>query len=172
LKRIHAITAAVLVVATAGAFAHEGATHASRAAAVLKEQKEWGIGGDAKAATRTIRITMGDNMRFTPARIDVKQGETVRLVVTNSGKMFHEMVIGTKQELEEHAALMMKFPSMEHDAPYMAHVKPGTSGDVVWTFNRPGDFEFACLVAGHYEAGMMGRIHVAARTGKGKEIRQ
>jgi uncharacterized cupredoxin-like copper-binding protein len=62
-----------------------------------------------------------------------------------------------------HAALMLKFPSMEHDEPYMAHVPSGKSGEIVWTFNRPGSFEFACLIAGHYQAGMVGKIVVQPR---------
>ena len=48
---------------------------------------------------------------------------------------------------------MVKFPNMEHDEPYMAHVAPGKTGEIVWTFNRAGDFDFACLIAGHYQAG-------------------
>jgi uncharacterized cupredoxin-like copper-binding protein len=87
----------------------------------------------------------------------------VRFVIQNKGKLLHEMVIGTRQELDAHAALMVKFPKMAHDEPYMAHVSAGRSGDLVWTFNRPGDFEFACLIAGHYQAGMVGTISVSAR---------
>ena len=90
-----------------------------------KEQKEWGIGGDAKAVTRTIEITMLDTMRFVPEQITVKQGETVRLTVKNVGKVMHELVIGSKQELDMHAEMMKKHPNMEHDEPYMAHVSPG-----------------------------------------------
>jgi uncharacterized cupredoxin-like copper-binding protein len=101
-------------------------------------------------------------MRFTPDRIEVRQGETVKFVVRNSGKVMHEFVIGTKKELDEHAALMVKFPNMEHDEPYMAHVPPGKTGEIVWTFNRAGEFEFACLIAGHYQAGMVGKIMVRA----------
>jgi len=101
-------------------------------------------------------------MRFTPERIDVRLGETVRFIVRNRGKVMHEFVIGTKKENEAHAALMLKFPGMEHDEPYMAHVAPGRQGQIVWTFNRPGEFEFACLIAGHYQAGMRGRIVVSA----------
>ena len=66
----------------------------------------------------------------------------------------------TKQVLDEHAALMQKFPNMEHDEPYMAHVPPGKTGEIVWTFNRAGEFDFACLIAGHYQAGMVGKIVV------------
>jgi uncharacterized cupredoxin-like copper-binding protein len=84
----------------------------------------------------------------------------VRFVLHNKGKVLHEMVIGTMDELKEHAALMRKFPTMEHDAPYMAHVKPGATQEIVWQFNRPGEFNYACLVAGHFEAGMVGKVTV------------
>ena len=58
---------------------------------------------------------------------------------------------------------MLKFPDMEHDEPYMAHIPPGKIGAIVWTFNRAGEFDFACLIAGHYQAGMVGKIKVAAK---------
>jgi uncharacterized cupredoxin-like copper-binding protein len=124
------------------------------------EQKEWGIAGDPKRVARTIDIRMTDNMRFAPQNIQVKLGETVRLVAVNAGKVLHEIVIGTPQELRAHAEMMKKHPGMEHDEPYMAHVDPGKKGTIVWTFNRAGSFEFACLIPGHFEAGMIGRITV------------
>jgi uncharacterized cupredoxin-like copper-binding protein len=162
MKRIHALLAAALFGVSLGAAAHEGEDHGKKAGPVKKEQKEWGIAGDAKSVTRTIEVTMTDNMRFTPDKIDVKQGETIKFVVRNSGKVMHEMVIGTRKDLDEHAALMAKFPTMEHDEPYQAHVAAGKTGELIWNFNRPGDFDFACLIAGHYQAGMVGKIHVAA----------
>jgi uncharacterized cupredoxin-like copper-binding protein len=102
-------------------------------------------------------------MKFTPAKIDVKQGETIKINITNNGKIMHEFVIGTKKELDAHAAVMLKHPNMEHDEPYMAHVAPGKTGSIVWTFNRAGDFDFACLIAGHYQAGMVGKIIVKGK---------
>jgi uncharacterized cupredoxin-like copper-binding protein len=90
----------------------------------------------------------------------VDEGEAVRFVVRNSGRMRHEMVIGTRDELAKHAAMMARFPDMEHDEAYMVHVDPGKTGEIVWHFNRAGSFEFACLIAGHYEAGMRGTITV------------
>ncbi len=125
-----------------------------------KEQKPWGVAGDAKAAKRTIEVRMLDTMRFSPDRIDVRLDETVRFKVRNTGQVKHEFVIGTKAENEKHAKLMMKFPGMEHDEPYMAHVDPGQTGEIVWYCNRAGSFEFACLIAGHYQAGMTGTITV------------
>ena len=108
-------------------------------------------------------LASADDMRFTPASITVDEGETVRIVVKNDGRLMHEFVLGTKEAHDEHAALMLKFPSMEHDEPYMAHVAPGKTGEIVWTFNRAGDFDFACLLPGHFDAGMAGRIRVADR---------
>ena len=141
--------------------AHGDAQHKQSADAVRKEQTAWGIAGDAKSAKRTIEVAMSDAMRFTPDAITARRGETVRFVLRNDGKQLHEFVLGTKKELDAHAALMMKFPNMAHDEPYMAHVPPGKTGQIVWTFNRPGNFDFACLIAGHYQAGMVGRITVS-----------
>ena len=139
---------------------HGTEDHPKKAGPVKKEQTDWGIAGDAKAARRTIEVGMADNMRFTPDRIDVRLGETVRFRVRNAGKLMHEFVIGTQAENAKHAELMLKFPNMEHDEPWMAHVPPGKTGEIVWTFNRAGSFEFACLIAGHYQAGMVGTITV------------
>ena len=155
--------AAVLLALAAPAWAHGDAHPGSKPAAVVKEQKPWGIAGDAGSARRTIEVRMTDAMRFVPGRIEVREGETVRFVIRNEGRMLHEMVIGTKKELDEHAALMARFPGMEHDEPYMAHVQPGQTGEIVWTFNRAGEFDFACLIAGHFQAGMRGKFIVRPR---------
>ncbi|MCB1916576.1 MAG: cupredoxin family protein [Rhodocyclaceae bacterium] len=163
MRRLHTIAAILLSAASAGAFAHGGAGHGDgTAGVVIKEQKPWGIAGEAADAVRTVEVGMSDAMRFTPARIRVRQGETLRFRLKNDGAVMHEMVIGTADTLAEHAALMKRFPNMEHDEPYMAHVAPGTQGEIVWTFNRAGDFDFACLIPGHYDAGMIGKIEVAA----------
>ena len=157
------LIATTMSLTAASAFGHEGKHEKKKDAVVKKEQKEWGIAGDAKDIKRTIKISMSDTMRFTPDMIAVKQGDTVRISLKNNGKILHEMVIGTKKELEEHAALMVKFPTMEHEEPYMAHIPPGKTGQIIWTFNKAGEFDFACLIAGHYQAGMVGKIKVAAK---------
>jgi uncharacterized cupredoxin-like copper-binding protein len=159
----------LLLFGVAPAFAHGDESHKKAAAPVKMEQKEWGIGGDAKAVKRTIELKMADNMRFTPDRIEVKEGDTVRIRLSNTGKVLHEMVLGTAPVLAEHAALMKRFPNMEHDEPYMAHVPAGKTGEIVWTFNRPGEFDFACLIAGHFEAGMVGKSVVTPTAGAPKD---
>ena len=57
--------------------------------------------------------------------------------------------------------MMKKFPGMEHDEPYMAHVSPGKTDEIVWHFTKAGEFFYACLLPGHLEAGMIGKIVVA-----------
>ena len=120
----------------------------------------FGRTGDAKKVARTIAVDMSDRMRFSPASISVRRGETVKFVVKNSGKTMHEFVLGTLPELKEHAELMKKHPGMEHDEPYMAHVAPGKTETIVWQFTKAGEFHFGCLIPGHFEAGMVGKVAV------------
>ena len=116
--------------------------------------------GVATKASRTITIEMSDNMRYTPSNIQVKQGETVRFVVKNVGQVKHELSLGTEKELLEHLEQMKKFPDMEHDEPGKVTLAPGKQGEIVWQFTKAGAVNFACLVPGHYEAGMKGAIKV------------
>ena len=120
----------------------------------------FGREGNPAKVTRTIRLDMADTMRFTPADVSIKRGQTVKFVATNKGQVLHEMVLGTPEELKKHAEMMRKFPNMEHDEPQMAHVKPGSSGEIVWQFTKAGEFQFACLIPGHFEAGMVGKVIV------------
>ncbi len=116
--------------------------------------------GDPAKVSRTVEVTMSDAMRFTPDRIEVKRGETIRFRVKNDGQIQHEWVLGTLDELKRHAALMRKFPEMEHADPNAVSLAPGQAGELIWTFTRAGMFDFACLLPGHFEAGMAGRIIV------------
>jgi uncharacterized cupredoxin-like copper-binding protein len=103
---------------------------------------------------------MSDSMRFTPSAIQVKQGETIRFVVKNIGQVKHELSLGTQKELLEHLEQMKKFPEMEHDEPSKVTLAPGKQGEIVWQFTTAGVVNFACLMPGHYEAGMRGAIAV------------
>ncbi|HEY9067980.1 MAG TPA: cupredoxin family protein [Burkholderiaceae bacterium] len=138
--------------------AHPAAPHHYDASKV--EETAFGREGNPKNVQRTIKVEMTDTMRFTPERVAVKRGETVRFVVHNGGQLLHEMVLGTKQAIAEHAELMKKFPEMEHADANIAHVKPSATGEIVWQFTKAGEFRFACLQPGHFEAGMVGTVTV------------
>jgi uncharacterized cupredoxin-like copper-binding protein len=155
---------AIALVLSASAPAHEGATQHKKAdGPISTEENAFGREGDPKKVSRTINVKMSDGMRFTPAELTVRQGETIRFRVRNSGQVMHEMVLGTMEDLKEHADLMRKNPGMEHGDPYMAHVAPGKTETMVWQFTKPGEFHYGCLVPGHFEAGMVGNVHVAAK---------
>jgi uncharacterized cupredoxin-like copper-binding protein len=119
--------------------------------------------GDPKKPARTVTVTMHDDangMHYVPDRLEVKRGEQVRIIIENKGVLKHEFTLATMQDNKKHGALMMKFPDMEHDDPNAKSVEPGKSAEILWHFNKGGTFEFACLIPGHYEAGMHGTASV------------
>lgn len=134
----------------------------------------FGVGGVAAAhdapgtrqprPTRTISIRMDDTMRFHPDRLEVARGETIRLRVSNTGRVAHEFVLGEESALHAHAEAMRMQPDMpSHHEANAITVAPGQTGEIVWTFPRAGTVDFACLLPGHYEAGMTGKIEVVKR---------
>jgi uncharacterized cupredoxin-like copper-binding protein len=117
--------------------------------------------GDPAKVTRTVELTMDDTMRFTPSEIQARVGETVRFFIKNTGKIPHEMVIGSITDLKAHAAEMQKMPGMQHAEPNMITLDPGKTGGLVWQFGQAGTVDFACLIPGHMEAGMVGKVKVS-----------
>ena len=166
------LIAAAAISFAAGALAHDDhakATPAAKPAAGHSHAAGQGHGhgdaigvpGQAAKVTRTVNVDMTDTMRFIPESFTAKQGETIRFVVKNSGKLKHEFVLGTEKELKDHYEQMKKFPEMEHADPNMVTVAPGKTGEVIWQFTKSGKIDFACLQPGHYDAGMKGFVNVA-----------
>ena len=119
--------------------------------------------GDPRKPSRVVKVSMqeeGKKMLFDPALIPVRTGEQIRFVLFNEGTESHEFVLATVAENRHHAELMKKFPEMEHADPNEKRVAVFNEGELVWKFTKQGEFEFACLITGHYEAGMHGRIIV------------
>ena len=161
MKMLLIASSLVLSLGAAVVLAHGDKDHGAKdALPVESHAASLGRAGDPARVSRTVAVEMSDVMRFTPATINVKRGETVRFLLTNTGTLKHEMVLGTATELKKHAALMQKFPEMEHAEPNMVTVEPGNAGELVWQFTKAGRFEFACLQPGHFEAGMVGRVVV------------
>jgi uncharacterized cupredoxin-like copper-binding protein len=134
--------------------AHEGHEHAAFSA---------GEPGDPKKPARTVKVRMlegSGKMSFEPALIQVRRGEQVRFIVQNDGEEDHEFILATIEDNRKHAELMKKFPEMEHDDPNAKRVLPYASKEVLWKFTKRGEFEFACLIPGHYEKGMFGKVVV------------
>jgi uncharacterized cupredoxin-like copper-binding protein len=163
MKYFSVLAIAATVAAGGAPLAHADAPHAGHAdmsSQSTADKSSFGRAGDPHKVTRTINVDMSDSMRFSPASLTVKQGQTVRFAAKNSGKIKHEIVLGTMRELKEHAEMMKNHPEMEHDEPYMAHVAPGKTGRIVWQFTTPGEYYYGCLIPGHFEAGMIGKVVV------------
>lgn len=119
--------------------------------------------GNPKKPARTVVITMKETdgkMIFNHNLVEVRRGEQIRFVLENNGELEHEFVLATIKENDKHAALMQKYPEMEHDDPNAKRVAVKKSGELLWRFTKAGSFEFACLIPGHREAGMHGTVVV------------
>jgi uncharacterized cupredoxin-like copper-binding protein len=152
------LLAAIALVAGPGSSgpgrAHEGHEHAAFSA---------GEPGDPKKPARTVKVRMlegSGKMSFEPALIQVRRGEQIRFIVQNDGEEDHEFILATIEDNRKHGELMKKFPEMEHDDPNAKRVLPYASKEVLWKFTKRGEFEFACLIPGHYEKGMFGKVVV------------
>ena len=151
-SRLTAATVALLLgAAIFAAAAHEG------------EHFSAGVPGNPKKRARIVTVIMNDSegaMKFVPERVDVKKGEQVRFVIQNKGELKHEFTLASVADNDKHAELMKKYPDMEHDDPNAKSVDPGKTAEILWRFSKTGEFEFACLIPGHREAGMHGFVHV------------
>ena len=165
MKKIENVLAASLLAITfalSPIAAYAGAGHDDELMVFDPTENEFGKYKHGMHVTKTIEIVMTDQMRFSPSVINVKKGDVIKFVHKNSGKMVHEFVLGTSHSLAHHAEMMKKHPGMEHSEPYMTHVAPGKTGKVLWQFSEAGEFSFGCLIPGHFDAGMKGKVIVGS----------
>ena len=153
------ILTATIAISSSSLYAHSE-SHGGEAPEFDPVTTEFGQYESDMHVVKTIEITMTDQMRFTPSLVHVKKGDVIKFVHTNPGQLMHEFVLGTESTLDQHAVMMKKFPGMEHSEPYMSHVQPGSTGEVIWKFSNEGEFSFGCLIPGHYDAGMKGKVVV------------
>jgi len=136
--------------------------------------------GKASEVARTIEISMHDNY-FEPESFSVREGETVRFQIINQGGLVHEFNIGTAAMHERHQTEMLMMVqhgvlkgdkldrsmmemdmgnghTMRHDDPNSVLLEPGEQAELIWTFAKAANLQFACNVPGHYQAGMQGEI--------------
>lgn len=127
------------------------------------DERAYGQPGDPRKPARVVQVTMRETdggMEFVPRTIEVRKGEQVKFVLRNNGEIDHEIVVATLAENLKHAEEMRKNPDMEHDDPNARRLAPRKTGEMVWKFTKAGEFDFSCLIPGHREAGMTGKIIV------------
>lgn len=151
-----ALAAGYIGTARAGA-GPKGHTHATFNA---------GAPGDARKPFRTVEMTAKETdkgMAFEPAKIVVQQGEQIKFVIKNVGELAHEFMLDSFEANAKHAIAMQKNPEMEHDDPNGKRTESKKQSELIWRFTKLGTYEFACLIPGHYEAGMKGVVEVVAK---------
>ncbi|MDP3692673.1 cupredoxin family protein [Bradyrhizobium sp.] len=119
--------------------------------------------GNPKKPFRTIQVTMRESdgkMLFVPARLEVRKGEQIKFVLRNNGELEHEFVLASTADNLKHAEEMKEHPDMVHEEPNGKQLAPKKTGEIIWKFTKAGEFEYACLIPGHREAGMTGTILV------------
>lgn len=119
--------------------------------------------GSLKSPARVVQITTreGDGkMMFIPNRVEVRRGEQIKFIIRNNGDLDHEFVLANTAENLRHAKAMKKNPDMEHDDPNATRISPKKVSEIVWKFTKVGTFEYACLIPGHRESGMIGTVVV------------
>lgn len=119
--------------------------------------------GNPKKPARVVQVTMREadgKMFFNHDHVVVRRGEQIRFVLVNKGELDHEFVLATAKENLKHAELMRKYPEMEHADPNAKRLAPKKNGELLWRFTKRGEFEFACLIPGHRESGMIGKVVV------------
>lgn len=136
---------------------HEHKTHAHHEAFAAGEL------GDPAKPSRQVKVLMQETstgMVFVPSEINVAKDEQIEFLLENAGELEHEFVLDTKEGNQKHKALMEEHAGMAHSEPNEKELKPGEKTVLLWRFTKPGNFEYACLIPGHYEAGMHGTVTV------------
>jgi uncharacterized cupredoxin-like copper-binding protein len=112
----------------------------------------------AAGPSTTINVEFTD-FHFTPDTFTIPAGQEITITATNNGAVVHEFVI-------------MKFGQNigevfgdedEGNIYWEVEVEPGQSTTV--TFTAPsdiGDYQLVCGTEGHFQAGMVGSLTVAA----------
>ena len=127
---------------------------------VYADETAFGRQGDPAKVSRTIDVDVDDHLRYKPGEITVRQNDTIRFHVKNSGRQTHGMALGAMADLKEHVRSARTDPDMQQDESHTVRVAPGATGTLVWQFTEPGEFNYTCLMPGHFEAGMIGKIRV------------
>ena len=117
-------------------------------------------GGAASSSTapKTVMLTLNE-FQFQPAEITANVGQPIKLVLKNNGTVLHDFVStdAMVEVMEEHGA--------EHDMAGMetnmhAAVEAGQQSTLEFKATQPGTYTFYCTIAGHKEAGMVGKLIV------------
>ena len=107
-----------------------------------------GVACGSKAAPKPTVV----NVKLTDFKVEMDKTDIpagpVQFMITNSGTITHELV------LERAGAVDAPFESNGKGSE-AEDIKVGTTSTLEWTIDEPGQYQLACHVPGHFEAGMV-----------------
>ena len=109
---------------------------------------------------RTVEIEMRD-IEFAPKAVDVRAGEKIRFVFSNTGQIAHDAFIGDAAAQEAHEKDMRSGHADHGKGSDAVTVAPGKKAQLVHTFDRAGQVIIGCHQPGHYTGGMTVTVNVA-----------
>lgn len=112
-----------------------------------------GGGGPSTA----VHVTMTD-FAFTPNTFTVPAGAQIAFTAENNGAVKHDFVI-----MKLGYQVNMQFTNADQANVYWQKLYIDAGGSVTDSFtapSEPGEYQIVCGIAGHFQAGMVGRLIV------------
>ncbi len=116
---------------------------------------------------RTIELAM-EEWGFDPGRVQLKAGETVALVIENTGNIPHEFMIMADAAMKgvNYRLARADWNLTEHEAvAEQSFLLPGERMVMVVRADKPGMWMFMCMFPYHMQLGMMGMLMAADEQG-------
>jgi uncharacterized cupredoxin-like copper-binding protein len=125
----------------------------------------YGTPGVAGNADRTISVHVLTSLRYDPAAVSVRPGETVLFKVFNDTTQIHEFLLGDTKVQDSYQRMMAGMgstPMLMGDQPNSIDIQPGQTKQLAWTFPTTAGATviYASHQAGDYAHGLRGLITV------------
>lgn len=112
--------------------------------ALLASLLACGTRSDDDTGLAEVAVTLSE-WDFNSSQKTFTAGTPYRFVLRNVGTVAHEWAVVPRGATDESQVLV---EVEEDDLP------PGARVTELFTFPKPGEYDFACFISGHYEAGM------------------
>jgi uncharacterized cupredoxin-like copper-binding protein len=116
-------------------------------------------GGVANAEPTVVIDVSLKNLRFTPNRMEVAAGQTVRINVTNMDGTEHDMLVDGLRIEKVGAATGGHHAGATADM-LVVHTMANENGSITFRTEQKGTYHFYCTLPGHKDAGMVGEMTV------------
>jgi uncharacterized cupredoxin-like copper-binding protein len=112
-------------------------------------------GGSAPGAPSSKVSVEMTEFKFVPQEMTVFSGQETSLELKNSGAVEHDFTI-----LKKGVAAKSPFNREQQAGDILTEFKLGSGKDDTFTFTlpEPGEYALICIIPGHMEAGMVGKI--------------